>query len=379
MSQATAFRAKFVSSARVGGCHPAGDGVTERTMGKVLVTGASGFVGSRLVRALVERGETVRVLVRPGSSLRGLKELPQDRVEVCIGDIMIEHEVYRALAGCDRMFHVAAVYKMYAPNPKDILEPAILGTEASLDAARKRGIEKVVVTSSVAAVGVNDRPEPMDEGWDFNLKDSETYVVAKWKAEQVALSFVDRGLPVVVVNPAGIFGPGDWKPTPSGDTILKYLKWSYPWGFPTSDGGINVVDVDDVVAGHLGAMDKGRVGERYILGGENVTFEQMFRLLSELTGLVGPGMKASPGLARAMGWSLELGARLFGGEPPLTYKMARDYVGRYVWVSSDKAGKELGYAPRPARQTLLRSVKWYLYNGYLEEREEGRLLLDVRG
>ncbi|PKN49904.1 MAG: hypothetical protein CVU63_00810 [Deltaproteobacteria bacterium HGW-Deltaproteobacteria-20] len=212
MSQAAAFRAKFVSSARVGGSHLAGDGVTERTMGKVLVTGASGFVGSRLVRALVGRGETVRVLVRPGSSLRGLKELPQDRVEVCIGDIMIEHEVYRALAGCDRMFHVAAVYKMYAPHPKDILEPAILGTEASLDAARKRGIEKVVVTSSVAAVGVNDRPEPMDEHWDFNLKDSETYVVAKWKAEQVALSFVDRGLPVVVVNPAGIFGPGDWKP-----------------------------------------------------------------------------------------------------------------------------------------------------------------------
>ncbi len=379
MSQAAGSRAKFVSSVRAGGSHSAGVGVTEGAMGKVLVTGASGFVGSRLVRALVERGETVRVLVRPESSLRGLKDLPQDRVEVCVGDIMIEHEVYRALAGCDRMFHVAAVYKMYAPKPKDILEPAILGTEASLDAARKRGIEKVVVTSSVAAVGVNDRPEPMDERWDFNLKDSETYIVAKWKSEQVALSFVERGLPVVVVNPAGIFGPGDWKPTPSGHTILQYLKWSYPWGFPTSEGGINVVDVDDVVAGHLGAMDKGKVGERYILGGENVTFEQMFRLLSELTGLVGPGMKASPGLARAMGWTLEVGAKLFGGEPPLTYKMARDYVGKYVWVSSDKAAKELGYAPRPARQTLLRSVKWYLYNGYLEEREEGRLLLDVRG
>lgn len=348
-------------------------------MRKILVTGASGFVGARLVRALVERGETVRVLVRPGSSLRELRDLPETQVEVCHGDIMIEHEVYRALAGCDRMFHVAAVYKMFARNPKDIFDPAILGTKATLEAARKRGIEKTVVTSSVAAIGVNDRPEPMDETWDFNLKDSETYIVAKWKAEQLALSYVDKDLPVVVVNPTGIFGPGDWKPTPSGDSILKYLKWPWPWGFPTSEGGINVVDVDDVVAGHIGAMDTGRVGERYILGGENLTFEKMFCVLSELTGLRGPGMKASPAMATTMGRMLEMGARVFGGDPPLTYKLARDFVGRYAWVSHEKAQKELGYAPRAARQTLLRSVKWYLYNGYLEDHEEGRLLLDVRG
>lgn len=345
-------------------------------MRKVLVTGASGFVGHRLVRVLVERGETVRVLVRPGSSLRGLRDLP---VEVCFGDIRIEHEVYRALAGCDRMYHVAAVYKMFARNPQEVFEPAITGTEATLEAARKRGLGRVVVTSSVAAVGANDKPEPMDETWTFNLKDSETYIVAKWKAEQVALSFVEKGLDVIVVNPTGIFGPGDWKPTPSGDSILQFLKWPWPWGFPTSEGGINVVDVDDVVAGHVGAMDKGRVGERYILGGENLTYEKMFCLLSELTGLRGPGMKASPGLAATMGRMLELKARLFGGEPPLTYKLARDYVGRYVWVTSEKAEKELGYQPRPARQTLLRSVKWYLYNGYLEDEEEGRLRLDVRG
>ena len=344
------------------------------TMGKILVTGASGFVGHRLVRALVECGETVRVLVRPGSSLRGLRGLP---VEVCIGDIMIEHEVYRALAGCDRMYHVAAVYKMFARHPKDVLDPAIAGTEATLEAARKRHLHRVVVTSSLAAVGVNDKPEPMDETWAFNLKDSETYVVAKWKAEQLALSYVDKGLDVVAVNPTGIFGPGDWKPTPSGDSILQFLKWRWPWGFPTSDGGINVVDVDDVVAGHLAAMDKGNVGERYILGGENLTYERMFDLLSELTGLRGPGMKASPGLAMMMGRALELKARLVGGEAPLTYKLARDYVGKYAWVTSKKAEEQLGYQPRPARQTLLRSVKWYLHNGYLEEQD--RLQLDVRG
>jgi len=345
-------------------------------MRKVLVTGASGFVGARLVRALVERGEKVRVLVRPGSSLRGLKDLP---VELCRGDIMIEHEVYRALLGCDRMYHVAAVYKMFARNPEDVLQPAIVGTKATLEAARKLGIGKVVVTSSVAAVGANDKPEPMDEDWEFNLKDSETYIVAKWKAEQAALSYVDEGLDVVVVNPTGIFGPGDWKPTPSGATILQYLGWRWPWGFPTSEGGINVVDVDDVVAGHLGAMDHGRSGERYILGGENLTYEQMFRLLSDLTGLQGPGFKASPGMATLMGRMLESGARLFGGEPALTYKLARDYVGRYVWVKTDKAEKELGYQPRPARQALLRSIKWYLYQGYLANEDEKRLQLDVRG
>lgn len=348
-------------------------------MRKVLVTGASGFVGHRLVRALVERGEHVRALVRPGSRLRGMSQLPKAQIEIVHGDIMIEHEVYRALIGCDRMYHVAAVFKMFARDPNDVLLPAIQGTEATLEAARKRGIGKVVVTSSVAAVGANPKPEPMDENWQFNLQDSETYIVAKWKAEQLALSYVDKGLPVVVVNPSGIFGPGDWKPTPSGESILQYMRWSWPWGFPTSDGGINVVDVDDVVAGHMGAMDKGRVGERYILGGENITYEQMFRTLSELTGLQGPGMKASPGMAQMMGRLLELNARLFGGEPPLTYKLARDYVGKFVWVTTAKAEAELGYRPRNARQTLLRSVKWYLYNGYLGDDVERRLRLDVRG
>jgi len=346
-------------------------------MRKICVTGANGFVGSRLVRALVERGENLRILVRPGSSLQALKGLPQNQIEVCHGDIQIEHDVYRALIGCNRLYHVAAVYKMYARNPSDVLDPAIYGTEATLTAARKRGIKKVVVTSSVAAIGVNPKPEPMDESWEFNLKDSETYIVAKWRAEQVALSYVDEDLDVVVVNPTGIFGPGDWKPTPSGESILKYLKWSWPWGFPTSEGGINVVDVDDVVAGHIAAMEKGKPGERYILGGENVTFEQMFTMLSELTGLRGPGFKASSGMAQTMGRLLEWSAFFTGKEPPLTYKMARDYVGKYMWVSSDKAKKAFEYDPRPARQTLLRSVKWYHYNGYLAD-PEARLVSPTR-
>ncbi len=361
MSQGLANWAKFPTRQPDYQIQPS-DG-TNVTMGKVLVTGASGFVGSRLVRALVERGERTRVLVRAASSLTGLKD--REEVDVCYGDIMVEHDVYRALAGCDRMYHVAAVYKMFARHADDILLPAIAGTGATLEAARKRGIEKVVVTSSVAAVGVNPVAESMDESWEFNLRDSETYIVAKWKAEQLALAYVDKGLPVVVVNPAGIFGPGDWKPTPSGSTILQFLKWPWPWGFPTSEGGINVVDVDDVVAGHIGAMNKGRIGQRYILGGQNLTYEEMFRMLSEISGLRGPGMKVSPQMAQMMGRLLELSARTLGGEPPLTYKLARDYVGKYLWVSSDKAASELDYQPRAAREALLRSVSWYMNHGYV--------------
>lgn len=258
------------------------------------------------------------------------------------------------------------------------MDGALLGTKVTLEAARKRGIGKIVVTSSVAAVGVSDNPTPMDETFPFNLTDSETYIVAKWRAEQLALEYASKGLPVVLVNPTGIFGPGDWKPTPSGASVLEFLSWSMPFRFPYSDGGLNVVDVDDVVAGHIAAMKKGRVGERYILGGENLTFEQMFGLMAEVGGVRGPGRKVSRSMAMLGGRLMELGARLFGGEPSLTYKLARDFVGRYVWVDSGKAARELGYQPRPARQTLARSVKWYLYHGYLDDRVARRIRLDVR-
>jgi dihydroflavonol-4-reductase len=325
---------------------------------------------------MVERGYPLRVLVRPGSSLSALQGIASDKYEVARGDVRIEHEVFRALAGCDRLLHLAAVFKMFARNPKEILDGAIEGTRATLEAARKRNLEKIVVTSSVAAVGVSDAPEPMNEDTEFNLEDSETYVVAKRRAEELALSYVARGVPLVVVNPGAIFGPGDWKPTPSGESILKFLRWQMPFRFPTSEGGMNVVDVDDVAAGHLGALEKGRVGERYILGGDNVTLEQMFTTLSELTGLRGPASKSSRGSAMLMGRMMELGARLFGGEPPVTYKLARDFVGRYAWVTSDKAEQELGYQHRSARPMLVRAVKWYVHHDYLSDSQLRRLRLD---
>lgn len=346
-------------------------------MGKVLVTGASGFLGSRLVRRMAERGYPLKLLIRPGSSLGALEGVPSSAYEVVRGDVTIEHEVYRALAGCDRMLHLAAVFKMWSRDRKEILDAAILGTEATLSAAKKRGLHKVVVTSSVASIGVSDRPEPLDETASWNLQDSETYIVAKRRAEERALAFAREGLPVVVVNPGGIFGPGDWKPTPSGESILAYLRWRLPMGFPMSDGGLNVVDVDDVAEGHLLALDRGRPGERYILGGENLTWERQYAILSELTGLAGPGHKSSRTTAMWIGRMLEIAALFTDKEPPVTYKLARDYVGRYAWVSSAKAERELGYTHRPARAAFLREIKWYVFRGYLEDSELRHLRLDL--
>lgn len=345
---------------------------------KILVTGATGFLGSRLVRQLVESGQHVKILARAGSSMRGLEGLPADQIEVSIGDITIEHTVYRALVGCSRLYHVAANYKMWDREPSRILDAAVVGTEATLSAARRRGLEKIVVTSSVAAVGATREAAPMDETFHFNREDSETYIVAKWRAEQIALAEAKKGLPVVVVNPTGIYGPGDWKPTPSGDAILKYLDWKFPFGFPCTDGGINVVDVDDVARGHILAMEKGRIGERYILGGENLTFEQFFTTLSDITGLVGPGRKSSEGQAMLLGRLMERWARITGGDPALTYKLARDFACHYAWVSSAKAETELGYKARSARQALSRSIRWYVENGYVSERVLRRIRLDLR-
>ena len=346
--------------------------------GCALVTGASGFIGSRLVRALVERGDRVKAFVRAGSRVRHLEDLPRDRLELVFGDILVGHTVYAALAGCDRLYHVASNYKMWDRKPERILQPAIEGTRETLMAARRRGLDKIVVTSSVGALGATREPEPMDESHAFNLPDAETYVLSKHEAEKVALELAADGMPIVVVQPCGVFGPGDWKPTPSGDGVLKYLSWPTGLGFPTTEGGLSIVDVDDVAAGHIAAMDRGRLGERYILGGENVTYESMFQLLHEITGLARPASPSSQSSAVALGWILETAAKLFHFEPPVTRRLARDYVGGFLWVTAEKAESELGYTHRPARETLSRSVKWYLEHGYVPEKAARRVNLELR-
>jgi dihydroflavonol-4-reductase len=294
------------------------------------------------------------------------------------GDVTVGHTVYRALAGCDRLYHVAAEFKMWDRRPEKILEASIVGTRETLEAAARRGLEKIVVTSSTAAVGTTPDATMMDEATTFNRPNSAPYIVGKWKAEQVALDMAKRGMPIVVVNPSTIIGPGDYKPTPSGDLILTYLKWNLPTGFPWSGGGFAMVDVDDVVDGHIAAMEKGRVGERYILGGTNVTVEQLITMLSEITGLVGPGLRSPTPVVALAGAASEVLARFTGKTPPLTYKFARDFVGSYVWVSSAKAERELGFKVRPLKATLLRAVRFFLENGFVPEKFARRVRFDLR-
>ncbi|HMJ56647.1 MAG TPA: NAD-dependent epimerase/dehydratase family protein [Polyangiaceae bacterium] len=345
---------------------------------QVLVTGGTGFVGSRLTQELVRRGYRVKVLARPGSSRRALAAIDPAHLEVVEGDVTIGHTVYRALAGCRALFHVAAEFKIWDRRPSKILDAAIVGTRETLLAAKKRGIEKIVVTSSTAAIGATSDPTEMNESFTFNREDSAPYIVAKRRGEQVALEMADQGLPVVVVNPATILGPGDYKPTPSADLLLTFLRWSMPFGFPYTPGGFSVVDVDDVVGGHILAMQRGRVGQRYILGGTNTTVEDLFVTLAEITGLRGPGWKCPPGLVVLGGALSQLYARFSQNTPQLTYKFARDYIGSYVWVTSGKAESELGFTHRPLRTTLARAVRFFLENRMLSESRAAKLRFDLR-
>jgi dihydroflavonol-4-reductase len=266
---------------------------------------------------------------------------------------------------------------MWDRHPERIIGPAVQGTRATLSAAQKRGLERVVVTSSVASLGVSVDRDPMDESHEFNLAEPEVYVQAKYEAEQVALEMASGGLPVVVVLPSAVVGPGDWKPTPTGAGIVQYLKLPPTLRIPATPGGLSVVDVDDVVAGHMLAMAHGRVGEKYILGGENLTFSQMFETLSEVTGL-GPPRPISQGMAELAGRLMELRARLGGGTPQLTYRMARDFASDVMWVTSEKAETELGYTHRPARAALGRAVAWFLEKGYVPDKSARRIRLELR-
>lgn len=343
-----------------------------------LVTGATGFVGSQLVHALLARGEHVKAFVRPGSNLRALEGLSPERFKIAVGDVRVEQSVYAALAGCTRLYHLAANFKLWDPKPERVIAPTVEGTRATLRAAQHRKLEKIVVTSSAGVLGVSATPEAVDESHAFNLDDPEAYFAAKVAADAVVDEFLEAGLPIVRVLPSTIAGPGDWKPTPNGRLLLEYLKTPSTSHFPVSRGGINVVDVEDVATGHVLAMERGVIGESYILGGENLTFSQVFETLCDLTGLAEPSAPKSKGLLQLAGALFELNARLRGGEPRITSRLARDYADAFAYVTSRKAETALGYTHRSAREALARSVRWFLANGYVPQKAAGRVRLELR-
>jgi dihydroflavonol-4-reductase len=333
-----------------------------------LVTGANGFLGATLVRKLLERGEHVKAFVRPETDLSALQGLPPDRMLLSVGNILSEGSVYRALTNVKRVYHTAANFKLWDKDPNSILEPSRTGTLHVLRSAKARGVEKVVVTSSVAVLGTTQEEE-MDEAHELNLSDPELYVQAKLQAAEVVTEALAAGQHIVSVLPGTMAGPGDRKPTPNGQLLLRYLKYPPSLPFPVVPGGLNIVDVEDVALGHMAAMDRGISGESYILGGDNLTFKQIFETLADITGLAEPS-KPNAFFAQLM--------RFMGGEKIMTSRIIRDYVNSNVWVTSAKAEADLGYTHRSAREALARSVRWFLDNGYVSEQAASRVRLELR-
>ena len=324
-----------------------------------LVTGATGFVGSHVARQLVSAGQSVRVLVRPNSNLEALAGL---HVEYFEGDLSDQESLERAMHGIRRVFHVAADYRLWTPRPEEIYEINVEGTRKLLAAARHARVERIVYTSTVATIAVPRNGALPNEDTQASLNEMiGHYKRSKFLAEQVAVEAVSAGVPVVIVNPTAPVGPWDWKPTPTGRIILDFLKGKMP---AYVDTGLNVAPVEDIAAGHLLAAEKGRVGQRYILGGRNMTLKQILDALSAITGRPAPRVRLPHAVALAAGYADQWFSRLAGREPQIPVegvKMSR----HRMFVESDKAERELGYKPTSVEAALKRAVTWYQQHGYL--------------
>jgi dihydroflavonol-4-reductase len=333
-----------------------------------LVTGAAGFLGSHVARQLVARGETVRVLMRASSSNRAISDLS---LEYVTGDLRDAGSLERAMKGVKRVFHVAADYRLWAKRSQDIYDSNVGGTKNLLEAARREGVEQLIYTSTVATIAV-DRPELPNEATDAKLEEMVGhYKRSKWMAEQEALQAAKQGLPVIVAMPTTPVGPWDWKPTPTGKIILDFLNGKMPGYVET---GLNFVGVEECAAGHLLIADKGKVGERYLLGGENLTLKGMLDALAKITGLRAPGMKIPHGVALGVAY-VETGfSRLLGKEPQIPVEGVK--IARHMmFVDASRAVKELGFQPGSVTAALERAVRWYQANGYVSARRAKKMKL----
>ena len=324
-------------------------------MKPILVTGATGFIGWHVAKQLLARGEKVRALVRPASKLRELD------AEIAIGDLRDPESLGRAVAGCATVYHVAADYRLWAKDKSELYRSNVEGTRNLLEAARNARVERVIYTSTVGCIGV---PEDRLGTEDVEVGVTQmtgTYKRSKFEAERVALEFARSGFPVVIVNPTAPVGDHDFKPTPTGKIVVDFLRGAMP---AFVDTGLNLIDVEDTAAGHLLACDRGRVGERYILGCENLTLEQILGRLANVSGRKAPRLRIPYAVAYMAGVATTGWANLTGQEPraPLdAVKMAR----KKVFVSSDKAKRELGFNPGPVDGALKRAVDWFRTNGYV--------------
>jgi len=326
-----------------------------------LVTGATGFVGAAVARRLLAAGHDVRVLVRPGADRRNIDAL---RVEIAAGDLTDPASLAHALSGCTALFHVAADYRLWVPEPEAMYRTNVAGTRDLMEQALAAGVARIVYTSSVAVLGHNAGGTPADEETPSTLDDMiGHYKRSKFLAEaEVRRLVFEKGLPAVIVNPSTPVGPGDVKPTPTGRVIVDAASGRMP---AYVDTGLNVVHVDDVADGHLRAFERGLTGERYVLGGENMTLKEILDATCACAGRRPPRLRLPHAVVLPVAILTEGWARLSGrGEPRATLDGAR-MARTPMYFSSAKAERELGYRPRPAADGIRDAVSWFRLHGYL--------------
>lgn len=331
---------------------------------KTLVTGANGHLGSNIVRQLLAEGREVKAFVRPNSDLRSLEGLD---VEIVKGDVLKGDTLFAAMEGCDILYHTATVYSFWHKNPQVILDTAMVGTKNVLSAAQLYGkLKKIIYTSSIAAIGFSSKPEEVRSELDFNTERISVYNEAKTASEKVASALGIRlDLPLVIVNPATVLGEHDYKPTPSGQLILQYLKKGAPvfW-----EGGMNLVDVEDVARGHILAEKKGSIGDRYILGGDNVTIKQIYQTLSELTGGAPSKFRLTRLGAICVGTVMETLAKFTQKAPLFTKELGEKLVGKYAYYDISKAKRDLGFQTKSHRVVLAKGLKWFLESDLVSDK-----------
>jgi len=337
-----------------------------------LVTGATGFVGSHVARQLLAGGHRVRVLVRRSSNLQALDGLAVERAEGDLSDLI---SLDRAMRGVRGVFHVAADYRLWARNPEEIYATNVEGTRRLFEVAAQAGVEKIVYTSTVATIAVPSRgPLPNEETRATLDQMIGHYKRSKFLAELEAVKAAAAGVPIVIVNPTAPVGPGDWKPTPTGRIILDFLNGKMP---AYVDTGLNVVGVEEVATGHLLAAERGRIGERYILGARNMTLREILGTLATITGRPAPRVRLPHAVALAAGYADAAISRLTGRDPQIPVegvKMSR----HRMFVASDKAERELGFKPSAVEPALAAAVRWYEEHGYVRSRAGSKTIAQAQ-
>lgn len=330
---------------------------------KTLITGANGFVGSAVMRHCLDAGQEVRVMVRPGSDRKNLEGLD---VEIIEGDLQDKVSLEIAVKNCNAVFHVAADYRLWIPDPDNMYQTNVKGTRDLMLASAEAGVDKIVYTSSVAVLGINSDGTPATEETPVTVDNMiGHYKRSKYLAEKEVSKLVDKNeLPAIIVNPSTPLGPRDIKPTPTGNIILETLNDRMP---AYVDTGLNIVHVDDVAKGHLLAFEKGKIGERYILGGENLSLQAILGIICELTDKQPPKIKLPHNLILPIAWCMERWADISKKKPRVTVDEIR-MSKKLMYFSSDKAINELGYKNRPAKEAIQDAIDWFIENGYCRKK-----------